>query len=183
MRKRNTKKRELILRPDGCYDVPLSQGLFAVIDAEDAELVGQHNWFATLKRGGYFHANTNIHTPQGKRVLGMHGLIIYGPELQGHSRLVDHQNHDTLDNRRHNLRPASPRQNAANRRASGACSFLGVAWHRRTSKYQVQIRSESGRNTYIGVFTDPVEGARAYDAAARERHGEFANLNFPEDYA
>lgn len=34
----------------------------------------------------------------------------------------------------------------------------------------------------VGVFESPIEAARAYDAAAFEKYGKHARLNFPEDY-
>jgi hypothetical protein len=37
------------------------------------------------------------------------------------------------------------------------------------------------RKMYLGVFTDAVVAAHAYDAAAIKYFGEFASLNFPDD--
>jgi hypothetical protein len=39
----------------------------------------------------------------------------------------------------------------------------------------------NGKARYIGLFDTPEEGARAYDAAAMQHHGDFALLNFPLD--
>ena len=35
---------------------------------------------------------------------------------------------------------------------------------------------------YLGLFDDEVEAAKARDRKAYELHGEFAYLNFPEDF-
>ena len=46
--------------------------------------------------------------------------------------------------------------------------------------YQANINFE-GKRYYLGTYATPEEAARAYDAKAKELHGEFAYLNFPED--
>ena len=46
-------------------------------------------------------------------------------------------------------------------------------------KWAAMIMTD-GKPKFIGHFDDEIEAARAYDAAARELHGQFAALNFPE---
>lgn len=40
-----------------------------------------------------------------------------------------------------------------------------------------------GKAMHLGSFTDEIEAPKTYDRKARELHGEFARLNFPDDYA
>ncbi len=176
------KKRELILRPDGCYDVPLTRGLFAIVDAEDAELVGRYNWCAgPTSDGSAFRAQRGDMHPSGERqyTLYLHAFLIYGRGPHGHGRQVDHRNHDPLDNRRANLRAATYSTNGANRRGWGRSGYKGV-YVRPDGRFAAQIKKNK-TSTHLGRFLCPVEAARAYDAAARVLHGEFAKLNFPAD--
>lgn len=57
--------------------------------------------------------------------------------------------------------------------------YRGVTWNRAGRHWAVSIQKD-GRRVHLGKFTDPIEAACAYDAAAREIHGDLARLNFPE---
>jgi hypothetical protein len=93
---------------------------------------------------------------------------------------VDHWNRDGLRNTRRNLRLATRSQNNANRRKQAGCSsgYRGVSWSKHASKWKAQI-SIDGKVCFLGYFASEVRAALAYDTAARERFGEFANCNFP----
>lgn len=41
---------------------------------------------------------------------------------------------------------------------------------------------KGGKNKYLGVFRTAELAAKAYDRAAYDAFGEYARLNFPEDY-
>jgi len=96
--------------------------------------------------------------------------------------LVDHINGDPLDNRRQNLRPATPSQNQANRtkyqgRRGVTSRYKGVCWHRKDKKWMARIYRD-GKQIYLGGFDCEIEAAKAYDSAALEIFGEFALPNF-----
>lgn len=169
-------KRKLVLRPDGAYDVPLTKGLFAIVDAEDAEIVGRYNWCSSQRRDGQFIAISRPST--NSRAILLHRLIIFGDQEASEPLLVDHKNGDALDCRRQNLRPATAGQNQANRKASGQVWALGVHFCSTTGKYVAKTRKD-GRRIHIGYFNDVDDAARAYDEVAAKVHGEFARLNFP----
>lgn len=148
-------------------EIPLFGGGVVLIDESDLPLVAGYEWRET-KGYALLRFRSRV-VPQR-----MHTL------LTGWT-LTDHINGDRLDNRRANLRPASPTQNAANSilRRDNTSGFKGVAWFKRDQCWHVTIRINC-KKTHIGYFKDPAAGALAYDAAARKQFGEFASVNFPE---
>lgn len=70
------------------------------------------------------------------------------------------------------------------RKAANATSqYFGVSWNSPSNEWQVRIRHPDGQHktVYVGMFTDELAAARAYDAKARELYGDKARLNFPEE--
>ena len=104
----------------------------------------------------------------------MHREIIKVPD----NLVVDHINHNGLDNRKANLRPATKAQNAWNRKIHTG-KFKGVTWSKGRKKWFVRLRC-AGKRISIGFFDDQIEAAKAYDEAAKKYRGQFAVLNFNE---
>lgn len=159
-------------------EVDLTQGLVAIVDDDDQELVSGRTWCAN-KAGKTFYAYTYVRHPTrgGTLLLAMHRLILgleYGDRKEG-----DHINGDGLDNRRANLRIVTHAQNRKNTRPiTGQSRHKGVTFHK--GKWQAQIVSDD-KYHYLGRFDDETEAAKAHDAAAIRLHGEFARLNFPRE--
>ncbi len=148
--------------------IRLPQGLFALIDDEDANVVRKYKW--TLHKG----KNTNYVRACGPRKIYMHRLIMAAPK---HSE-VDHKNRNGLDNQRSNLRLCTRQQNCCNKKLKSAKTSLyrGVSF--KSGKWRVQI-TVNQQVMHIGLFQDEMEAARAYDARVQKCFGEFATLNFP----
>ena len=97
--------------------------------------------------------------------------------------LIDHIDRNPLNNHVSNLRWCTPSENNQNRtkRTDTTSSFKGVCWHKATQKWIAKI-SIDGKRKHIGLFNDEIHAALAYNHAARDLFGEFANLNtIPDD--
>jgi hypothetical protein len=152
--------------------VPLTKGYVAIIDAADAHLLGGFKWTAMVHAGGRRVYAYRREWPSRQMVL-LHRVITGA----AHGFDVDHINHDALDNRRVNLRVCTRSENLANRRvAAGSGGFRGIT-KTRQGRWRAQVSSVTQ-----GVFSTPEEAARAYDAAALAKFGEFATLNFPHGH-
>lgn len=105
----------------------------------------------------------------------------YGAIPQGMQ--VDHKDGNRLDCRRDELRLATPAQQMQNRRRRSLggveTPYKGIHFHKKSGFWQAEMRVK-GKYTYIGIFKDELDAARAYDAKARELYGEYARCNFPE---
>jgi len=167
-------------------------GLRALVDAADAPKAAAYKWHAKRKKAnpGYLYAQTTIRLGSGiqgrKTTLAMHRHLV---DAAPGAIIIDHKNGDGLDNRRENLRATSFRGNATNVTASKnkkRGGFKGVTWNQTSGKWQAsicagEVRSNGKRKQiYLGVFIDPADAARAYDAEALKHFGEYAALNFPD---
>ena len=149
-------------------------------DECDHEMVSKHTWF--VDTNGY--ACTMLPRNKAKqKQIRMHRMILGVTDPKIH---VDHRYHNRLDNRRDSIRLCSAGQNLCNRRSGhGSSKYLGVSIKvdyrvkKNDGKYiQATIKS-CGKQKHIGYFKTEEDAARAYDVAAKELHGEFASLNFP----
>ncbi len=152
-------------------EIPLTKGMVAIVDDGDVAILNPYSWCASYRRGGIWYASGLV---DGKR-MDMHRFLMNAP-----NGWVDHRNHDGLDNRRANLRIATPSQNIANSRKHGTTTssrYKGVSLFKRTGQWTAQIGKPK---RHLGYFATEESAALAYDRAAIEVWGEFANPNFPK---
>lgn len=133
-----------------------------MIDLEDVGIVKDKLW--CYNQNGY--------------IKNQHGLLHRAIMKAKPHELVDHINHDKLDNRKRNLRIATKAQNSQNSLIciNNKSGYKGVSWHKVAKKWAVYITIK-GKSTYLGLFTDKKQAAMAYNISASEHFGEFAKLN------
>lgn len=154
--------------------IPLSQGLFALVDGEDYQRLAKYKWYAQ-KDGNRFYACRNKKNNGKSTKVTMHREIMRSlPFL-----FIDHVNGSGLDNRKQNLRLCTNRENSYNQkpREKGTSKYKGVSWKENKSKWCAQISVKS-KKKHLGYFDNEINAAKAYDVAAQEYAGEFAKTNF-----
>lgn len=151
----------------------------AFVDDEDYELVAQYNWFVQKHRDTWY---AYAH-PTNQPLIGMHRLIL---GLTSKDKIhVDHKDHDGLNNQKVNLRTCTIAQNIQNGKIfkSSSSGYKGVSFANRNppllKPWQAYI-CPNKKKIHIGYFLTAEEAAKAYDKAAKQYFGEFANLNFKE---
>ena len=92
---------------------------------------------------------------------------------------VDHKDRNSLNNHLSNLRWCTHKENQQNRSKlkNTTSVYKGVSFHKASNKWQAHI-CHNGLQIHLGLFTDEVEAAHAYDRKASELFGVFAVLNF-----
>lgn len=163
-------------------EIELSKGYIGLVDDSDYAEVSKHKWYAQTGRKGKKNVYVARRDYRTGKLVKLHRVLlgITDPKVQ-----VDHINGNGLDNRRCNLRLVSNAENARNVSKRPECStrYKGVCYSKRDELYFAYINF-NGKRQYLGYSKDnPEELARIYDQKAKELHGEFAKLNFPEKEA
>jgi hypothetical protein len=157
--------------------IPLTRGQVTLVDAEDFEHLNQFKWFAryNICTKTFYAVRSEVKPFVGKRQqIQMHRVILNAvmPDY------IDHVNHDTLDNRKVNLRLCSRMENLRNqrpRKIEGKKSiYKGVVKYRNTWGARINVNHI---RIHLGSFASEIEAANAYNKAAEYLFGDFACLN------
>lgn len=157
--------------------IPLGENCFAVVDSVDYDLA-MLVWHPLIACGKVYAAH--YHRLNGKtKTSFLHSSILerkLGRPLTDLEE-CDHEDGDSLNNRRSNLRPASHSENMRNRKKhkNNRSGYKGVYQEKRTGRWVAQIRSHNKKH-WLGSFATPEEAHEAYKLAANELHHEFARF-------
>ena len=153
---------EIVLYNKHCEEVAR-----ALIDLEDADKVKNYKWRINDK--GY--VITDIVGGLGGKTR-LHRLIMDCPD----DMVVDHINHNKLDNRKSNLRICTQQQNCTNKSktSKNTSGAVGVCWEKRRKKWFAQI-THNQKNIFLGYYNTKEEATEARKQAEIEYFGEYRN--------
>lgn len=152
--------------------------LETLIDTDDLEKVEQFpfTWFAhwdKSTKGFYVEGKIKSKEDGKRKTYSLHRWIMQSQE--GYE--VDHIFHDTLDNRRKNLRVLKKgfnQQNYAGARTHNKSSGIrGVSWVKKLRKWRASFRLD-GTTYHVGVYADLNDAERAI-ILARAKYMEYSN--------
>ena len=136
--------------------------LETLIDLSDFDKINKYSgtWIAKwVKAMNGFYASYSQKGPL------LHRLITNAPS----NMLVDHINHNTLDNRKANLRICNSSENQLNRAGAQKNSITGirnVIWDKRANKYRAELQFHK-KHFCVGYYTDPYEAGRMANAGRK----------------
>jgi len=160
------KKNEFSQRNDYMVGVT-SQGNEFYFDKDDFESVEKHCWFTDDK--GYVRAKINY------KKVALHRFLMKPPD----DMVIDHISHNTLDNRKTNLRICTRQQNQCNQKKQNrntSSIFKGVFLDKARNKWQATIMLNA-KSIFLGRFNTEEEASKEYNRAARFYFGEYAFPN------
>lgn len=150
-------------------EIQLTKGQKTIVDDDDFDRFGQFKWCSSYsKHTKSFYAVRGL---GNQKMLCLHREIMNCPK----GLVVDHIDHNTLNNQKKDLRICTTGQNNCNRsgatKASGS-GIRGIRWFARTSKWTSQIQV-NGKYIHLGYFKEKDSAIKAYADANKKHFGEF----------
>ena len=156
-------------------EITLTKGMVTIVDDEDFDFLYQFKWCAHKGRNTYYAARNSSRKDGPRKLILMHNVIA-GDLPPGFVR--DHKDGNGLNNQRNNIRTCTAQQNQMNsrpRKNTSSTGFRGVSHFKRDNKWEAYINL-NGKRRHLGLFPTKEDAARAYNNAAKELYGEYANL-------
>lgn len=135
-------------------------------DLEDYEKIKDYTWF--VGKNGY------LYSKKDEKFYLFHRMIL---NIENRDVLVDHINHNKLDNRKNELRIINKQNNARNRQitSSNASGFIGTRIRCDKKKYEAYINLD-GVKVHLGSFDSFTEAVKIRIEAEIEHFDEFMYL-------
>lgn len=135
----------------------------ALIDIEDVEKCKHHTWSLNYcKPLDSFYAITSFSLGKKKRkTVPLHRFIMGFPE----DKSIDHINHNTLDDRKQNLKVCTHFENMQNKKVKATSGYVGVSYYPKRNRWVAKITVKR-KTINLGTF-DNLE-----DAIEARKEGE-----------
>lgn len=155
-------------------EIPLTQGLIALVDDEEYKTLIKYKWQTILVEGRVRSPSTIFN----KKTLQMGRMVLN--LTKDNSLVVNYINRNPLDNQRHNLRAInrSQTQHTIKKKEGSTSKYIGVRLEP-SGKWTARGQKEC-KLTYLGSHSTEELAARAYNEWAKANFGEFARLNVIE---
>jgi len=152
--------------------IQLTQGYSTMVDDEDYEMLMQWSWCIQANKK---YAMRLHWTGKKYEWWGMHRRIM---GVSDRNILIDHIDHNGLNNQKYNLRITDKSGNMRNMypHKNTSSKYIGVGYHHVNKNWNAYIYVNRIM-IHVGVFKTEEEAAIARDMAAIKYFGEFAHLN------
>ena len=161
--------------------------LFKRIDGYDNYLVSNFGNVKNSKTNRILKPNPH---PEGYKQVNLYKNGIKKPflihrlvglaflENPDNKQMIDHIDNNPANNNIKNLRWATSKNNSANRGkpTNNTTGFKGVCFDKHAKKYKANIMI-NGKKKHLGLFKSTEDASQAYEAKAKEIHGEFYYKN------
>jgi hypothetical protein len=152
-------------------EIPLTQGLVAIVDEQDFHLVSTYRWYAH-RHEATAYARTSCPGDRNRKIY-LHRLIMSAPR----GVEVDHRDGNGLNCTRANLRFATRSQQVINRRdpktTRSISGVVGVTYDKRLKKWGAHITA-NGLRRWLGWYAEKEGAVDARRLAEKTIHGDFA---------
>lgn len=148
---------QIILLDDEDYAKIVENG-YCITIGYDPSINGFYCSFKTKDKNG----RTKVNGKDVRKTVRLHRWVVDCPD----GLTVDHINHNTLDNRKSNLRICSQLMNNQNKR-NNTSGCVGVRWHSQGKKWNARIVI-NGKEKSLGMYNNFDEAVKARIKALKE---------------
>ena len=143
-------------------EIILGKGQVCLVDDEDFDELNKHKWY--MDKVGYARRASRRDKNYKQKSIFVHRVVMKAEK----GEIIDHINHNPLDNRKENLRKVSHIENRMNNKSKG------YSWNNNDRKWKAQIRIKN-KLIYLGYFDTEEEAKEARRLGEIKYFGEFAN--------
>jgi hypothetical protein len=148
-------------------EIKLTRGYVAIVDDEDYERINSYNWFANVTTFPNGRVRVRAARMRNRQMIYMHHEVlgILPSSLDGDH--VDHEDGDSLNNRKKNLTVKTPMQNSHNTKRHK--ERKGYCFNKRVHRWYCYIDEPGKPRKNIGYAATESE-AKAKVEAYRDAH-------------